>query len=92
MGFFIITLDFIGYTGTVAVLVVKEFFSPDINWLDFYNLMAGCAGLVCSVAFVLAAAYIVSRYRKECRLPDTYRPLRDAGANSVPRGLAADVV
>ena len=93
VGFFIITLDFIGYTGTVAVLVVKEFFSPDINWLDFYNLMAGCAGLVCSVAFVLAGVYIVSRYRRERRLQDTYRPLRGAGANSsMPRGLAADVV
>ena len=51
VGFFIVTLDFIGYTGTVVVLVFKEFFNPDINWLDFYNLMSGYVGIVCSVAF-----------------------------------------
>ena len=50
VGFFIVTLDFIGYTGTVVVLVFKEFFNPDINWLDFYNLMSGYVGIVCSVA------------------------------------------
>ena len=40
VGFFIITLDFIGYTGTVVVLIFKEFFNPSVNWLDFYNLMS----------------------------------------------------
>ena len=35
VGFFIITLDFIGYTGTVVVLIFKEFFNPAVNWLDF---------------------------------------------------------
>lgn len=30
VGFFIITLDFIGYAGTVLVLVVKEWLSPDV--------------------------------------------------------------
>ena len=49
--FFIITLDFIGYTGTVVVLIFKEFFNPAVNWLDFYNLMSGYVGMACSVAF-----------------------------------------
>ena len=65
MGFFIITLDFIGYTGTVVVLVFKEFFNPAVNWLDFYNLMSGYVGIVCSVAFVGSAIYLVQRYRRE---------------------------
>ena len=65
MGFFIVTLDFIGYTGTVVVLVFKEFFNPDINWLDFYNLMSGYVGIVCSVAFLCSAVYLGQRYRKE---------------------------
>ena len=65
VGFFIVTLDFIGYTGTVVVLVFKEFFNPDINWLDFYNLMSGYVGIVCSVAFLCSAVYLVQRYRKE---------------------------
>ena len=40
VGFFIITLDFIGYMGTVLVLVLKECFKPNIDWLHFYNLMS----------------------------------------------------
>ncbi len=65
VGFFIVTLDFIGYTGTVVVLACKEFLTPDINWLAFYNLLSGYVGLGCSVAFVAAAIYIVMRYRRE---------------------------
>ena len=49
----------------VVVLVFKEFFNPDINWLDFYNLMSGYVGIVCSVAFLCSAVYLVQRYRKE---------------------------
>lgn len=65
VGFFIVTLDFIGYTGTVVVLVFKEFLNPDINWLDFYNLMSDYVGIVCSVAFLCSAVYLVQRYHKE---------------------------
>lgn len=65
VGFFIITLDFIGYTGTVVVLVFKEFFNPNINWLDFYNLMSGYVGIACSIAFVGSAIYMIQRYRRE---------------------------
>ena len=65
VGFFIITLDFIGYTGTVVVLVFKEFFNPAVNWLDFYNLMSGYVGIACGVAFVGSAIYLVQRYRRE---------------------------
>ena len=55
VGFFIITLDFVGYMGTVLVLVCKECFGRDIDWLDFYNGMSGCVGLVCGVAFAASA-------------------------------------
>lgn len=65
VGFFIITLDFVGYMGTVLVLVCKECFGRDIDWLDFYNGMSGCVGLVCGVAFAASAFYLVRRYRKE---------------------------
>ena len=51
VGFFIITLDFIGYTGTVLVLIFKEFLNPDINWLEFYNFMSGYVGIICCIAF-----------------------------------------
>lgn len=65
VGFFIVTLDFIGYTGTVVVLACKEFFTPDIDWLAFYNQLSGYVGVGCSVAFMAAAVYIVMRYRHE---------------------------
>lgn len=65
VGFFIITLDFVGYMGTVLVLVFKECFSPDINWLQFYNVMSGYVGVVCAVAFAASAGYLVWRNRKE---------------------------
>ena len=37
VGFFIALNDFLGYTGTIIVLVAKELFSPDIDWAHFYN-------------------------------------------------------
>ena len=69
VGFFIITLDFIGYTGTVLVLIFKEFLNPDINWLEFYNFMSGYVGIICCIAFCGSAIYIIQRYKKE-RLPE----------------------
>lgn len=65
VGFFIITLDFIGYAGTVLVLVVKEWISPDVVWLDFYNSLSAYVGVFCAVAFCLAGFCIVRRYRRE---------------------------
>lgn len=65
VGFFIAMNDFLGYTGTVIVLAVKEFFSPDINWTAFYNLMAGYVGIICFVAFVCSFIYLHQRYRRE---------------------------
>ena len=64
VGFFIITLDFIGYTGTVLVLIFKEFLNPDINWLEFYNFMSGYVGIICCIAFCGSAIYIIQRYKK----------------------------
>ena len=65
VGFFIITLDFIGYAGTVLVLVVKEWLTPDIVWLDFYNTLSAYVGVFCAAAFCCAGFYIVRRYRRE---------------------------
>ena len=64
VGFFIAMVDSIGYTGTVVVLVVKECFNPDLNWLEFYNTMAGTVGIVCTFAFTLAMIYLTQKYRK----------------------------
>lgn len=75
VGFFIVTIDFIGYTGTVFVLMFKEFAHADINWLEFYNLLSGYVGLISTVAFTCAAVYLIQRYKKEKQL----REMRETG-------------
>lgn len=65
VGFFIVTTDFLGYTGTVLVLVLKEFCNPDINWAVFYNQFAGYVGIFCCVTFVCSFVYLHQRFRKE---------------------------
>ena len=71
VGFFIVTIDFIGYTGTVLVLMFKEFFHPDINWLAFYNYASGYVGIICTVAFACSIVYLVQRYRREKTADET---------------------
>lgn len=65
VGFFIVTTDFLGYTGTVLVLVLKEFCHPDIDWAAFYNLFAGYVGVFCCIIFICSFLYLHQRYRKE---------------------------
>lgn len=65
VGFFIVTIDFIGYTGTVFVLMFKEFVHADIDWLEFYNLLSGYVGLICTVAFTCAMFFLIQRSRRE---------------------------
>lgn len=65
VGFFIVTTDFLGYTGTVLVLVLKEFCNPDIDWAVFYNQFAGYVGIFCCVTFICSFVYLHQRFRKE---------------------------
>lgn len=69
VGFFIAMIDSIGYTGTVLVLVCKEFFTPELNWLEFYNTMAGTVGVVCCIAFTISLIYLWQRYKKTVPTP-----------------------
>ena len=78
VGFFIVLIDFIGYLGTVIVLAVKEFLNPDINWLSFYNQLAGYVGLGCSVLFVGAWVYLYRQAKR--RASEKMMPLEAAHA------------
>lgn len=69
VGYFIALNDFLGYTGTIIVLVMKELFSPDTNWKVFYNMMAGYVGVICCVVFVYAVIYLYQRHRTENKIP-----------------------
>ncbi|WP_455674802.1 DUF5690 family protein [Phocaeicola sp.] len=84
VGFFIATIDFIGYTGTVCVLLLKEFYSPDINWMQFYNHFSGWVGIVSTIAFIGSAIYLVQRYKLE------KRPATEAGLFNLPAGEEAE--
>ncbi|MFR3549239.1 MAG: DUF5690 family protein, partial [Coprobacter sp.] len=81
VGFFIITLDFIGYTGTVLVLIFKEFLNPGIDWLEFYNFMSGYIGIICCVAFCSSAIYLIQRYKKE-KLPENKKSISANSTNN----------
>ena len=90
VGFFIAMIDSIGYTGTVLVLVCKEFFTPELNWLEFYNTMAGTVGVVCCIAFTISLIYLWQRYKKTVPTPvPAYEKKKwlDADANAKEEDL-----
>lgn len=65
VGFFIITIDFVGYLGTLAILFFKEFHASHIDWTDFYNNMSIYIGITCCIAFIGSMIYIIyEKYRK----------------------------
>lgn len=59
VGFFIITIDFVGYLGTLGLLLFKEMHAAHIDWPSFYDRMSLYIGLACCLAFVGALAYLV---------------------------------
>lgn len=65
VGFFIALNDFLGYAGTVVLLSGKEWFNPDIDWMHFYNALAGYTAILCSLAFAASFVYLHRRHRRE---------------------------
>lgn len=71
VGFFIITIDFVGYLGTLALLLFKEFYASHIDWASFYNQMSLYIGVACCVAFIGSLIYMIhARNRKPEPLPE----------------------
>ena len=71
VGFFTITIDFVGYLGTLALLLFKEFYASHIDWASFYNSMSLYIGIVCCLAFIGSLVYMIQvRKRKEGPLPE----------------------
>lgn len=71
VGFFIITIDFVGYLGTLALLLFKEFYASHIDWASFYNHMSLYIGVVCCLAFIGSLVYMIQvRKRKQGPLPE----------------------
>ena len=63
VGFFIVSIDFIGYLGTVGVLVFKEAFVAHLNWIEFYNTMVLTLGTACCFLFMGCILYFMHRSR-----------------------------
>lgn len=81
VGFFIVTTDFLGYTGTVVVLVLKEFCNPNIDWALFYNQLAGYVGIFCCILFACSFVYLHQRFRRETGVTAT----REETLEAVPQ-------
>ena len=65
VGFFIITIYFIGYAGTVILLLFKEFYASHINWALFYNQMSVYIGITCCIAFIASMIYILKEKNRK---------------------------
>lgn len=70
VGFFIITIDFIGYLGTLGLLVFKESFAANLNWTVFYNHISVIFGILCCIAFVGSAIYIITERKRKRMSPE----------------------
>ncbi len=80
VGFFIITIDFVGYLGTLALLLFKEFYASHVDWASFYDQMSVFIGVACCLAFTASLIYIFHAYRRSRRMdPDSEEtPLADS--------------
>jgi len=65
VGFFIITIDFVGYLGTVCVLIFKELFISELNWIEFYNTMVMVLGIACCFLFAGSILWFMQRSSKK---------------------------
>ncbi len=74
VGFFIITIDFIGYLGTLGLLVFKELGAAHVDWASFYNEMSVYVGVVCCLSFAGSLVYMVQAKRRKER---ACRPTED---------------
>lgn len=79
VGFFIITIDFVGYLGTLGLLLFKEFYATHIDWASFYNYMSLYIGIACCLAFIGSLIYMVQEVRKYKQVPPSAKTGTDNG-------------
>lgn len=72
VGFFIITIDFVGYMGTLALLVFKELYASHVNWTLFYNHMSVVIGAACCIAFIGSLIYMIRASHRFGKNPEAY--------------------
>ena len=73
VGFFIATIDAIGYSGTVIILFLKELIQSEADWLQVFNQMALVVGVVCATVFAASMFMIAgTANRKAVILPGNH--------------------
>ena len=81
VGFFIATIDFIGYLGTVGVLIFREFAADNLDWIEFYNTLVVVLGLLSCMVFACSGLAVV-HYGKLRRRRSSSRPTVSVSVNS----------
>ena len=62
-GFFIYICDAIGYLGSVALLLYKEFFMKDLSWANLIMRISYVLSGTCMIFLVLAAVFFNRKAR-----------------------------
>ncbi len=65
VGFFIITIDFVGYLGTLALLTMKQTLATNVHWDVFYNQLSVVFGVTCCMAFIGSFFYILNAVARQ---------------------------
>jgi hypothetical protein len=78
-GFLIYVADSIGYMGSVALLIWRNFGETSLDWLQFFTRGAYITSVVGTIATILAALYF-------------YRRSADAGPDDDPVNLSAAAI
>src|SRR5262249_33659638 len=64
-GFLIYVADASGYLGTVTLLVYKNFFAADVDWLTVFLIGAFATSAVCMVFTAAAGVYFWRKVRRQ---------------------------
>lgn len=63
-GFLMYISDSSGYLGSVALLIMKEFFAPELNWLDFFIGLGIAVAILVLVGMVGSLLFIQNRKKE----------------------------
>jgi MFS family permease len=64
VGFLIYIADAWGYLGSMSVMLSKEFFQPQVNWVSFYSAIVIASSVCGIVATVISFIYFNRKHRK----------------------------
>ena len=61
--FMIYVTDACGYAGSIALLVYKNFASPQLDWLTFFRSFSYATAAICTTAFAVSTWYFAAHTR-----------------------------